>query len=379
MPNIDLVGQRLGQFEIISRYGEGGMATVYRARQLNVDRDVALKVIEPKLAQKDVFNRRFEQESKLVAQLSHPHIVKLFDYGIMRGYHLRLINSQFDPKTDIYYYAMELLTGGSLASKIMKGPLPPAQVGAILNQIGPALDFAHAKGVIHRDLKPANILFDGMGNAFLTDFGIAKLIRESAETNSLTQEGTTVGTPSYMAPEQWQGENIGPWTDIYSLGVMVYEMLTGKLPFVAGTPYRLLTMHMNDQPPSLHKTNPDLPAGLDDIIAKAMAKKAKDRYMSATALAQAFSQALNAPAPVTVKKPAPASGDPDQTVPASHADRSARAAASSALNNRRLLILIAVALIILIVLVLALLLVTATLPRASGLPEHLLNLLNRLA
>ncbi|PJF34294.1 MAG: serine/threonine protein kinase, partial [Candidatus Thermofonsia Clade 1 bacterium] len=170
----------------------------------------------------------------------HPHIVKLFDYGTLRGFHLRLLDPSFDPRTDLYYFVMELMLGGSLAERMRKARLSLAEIRAILQQIAPALDYAHQQGIVHRDLKPGNVLFDAHQNAFLTDFGIAKLLEDGEDKNALTQEGTTLGTPSYMSPELWQGINIGAWTDLYALGVMLFEMLSGKLPFVANTPYRVM-------------------------------------------------------------------------------------------------------------------------------------------
>src|SRR4051812_7400145 len=162
------------------------MATVYRARQLNIQRDVALKVIKPDLAETSGFIQRFKREAETVATLSHPHILKLFDYGEQDG---------------IVYLVMELLTGGSLGDLIRQGPLSMQEASRFLDHIAAALDYAHRRGVIHRDLKPQNVLLDEDRNAFLSDFGIAKLLDENT---MLTQSGASIGTPAYMAPEQWQ-------------------------------------------------------------------------------------------------------------------------------------------------------------------------------
>jgi serine/threonine protein kinase len=286
---LNLIGQRVGQYEVLTRFGEGGMATVYRARQLNIKREVAIKVILPNLAQREEFSQRFEKEAQMIASLSNPYIVKVFDYGVLRGFHLRLLDAQVDPRKDIYYLVMELLTGGSLADRIKRGPMPVETVGHILEQMAIALDYAHGRGLIHRDLKPPNVLFDDQGNAFLTDFGIAKIL---SDTTTLTREGMTVGTPSYMAPEQWESENLGPRTDLYSLGVVLFEMLTGKLPFVAGTPFRVMHMHLYDAPPSPSSILPALPPGLDPVIQQALAKKPEDRYQTGAALVDAFKQAV---------------------------------------------------------------------------------------
>jgi serine/threonine protein kinase len=310
---MNLIGQRIGQYEILARFGEGGMATVYRARQDKVGREVAIKVMSPALARRDVFAQRFEREAQLIARLSHPHIVKLFDYGVLRGFHLRLIDPSFDPKTDLYYFVMELMLGGSLAERLRKARLTPPEVSAILHQIAPALDYAHQQGIVHRDLKPANVLFDAHQNAFLTDFGIAKLLDENGNQNALTQEGTTLGTPSYMSPELWQGENIGGWTDIYALGVMLFEMLCGKVPFTAGTPYRVMHMHLYDQPPALQRYDQTLPDSLNAVVRRALAKAPADRFPTAVALAEAFDEALRA-APVRMSaSPAESSAEMAET------------------------------------------------------------------
>ncbi len=180
----DLIGQRIGQHEIVALLGEGGMAAVYRARQPSMGRDVAVKVIESKLARNPEFVKRFEREARTVAALSHPFILKVFDYG---------------QQGDLVYLVMELLNGGSLAELIRHEPLSPAKASQLLEQIASALDYAHQKGIIHRDMKPQNVLLDESGNAHLTDFGIVKLL---SETTALTQSGLAMGTPTYMAPEQ---------------------------------------------------------------------------------------------------------------------------------------------------------------------------------
>jgi len=180
----DLIGQRLGQYQVVSLLGKGGMAAVYRARQISIERDVAIKVISPELAATENFVRRFQREAQTIASLSHPNIIKVFDFG---------------QQGDIVYLVMELMTGSNLSEYIRRGALSVEQTGQLLSQIAAALDYAHSRGIIHRDLKPQNILMDNNGNAFLTDFGIAKLMRE---TTALTQTGSVLGTPAYMAPEQ---------------------------------------------------------------------------------------------------------------------------------------------------------------------------------
>jgi serine/threonine-protein kinase len=296
---MNLIGQRMGQYEILSQLGEGGMAVVYRARQMSVRRDVALKIISPTLAARGGFSRRFEKEAQIIASLSNPHIVKVFDYGVMHGFHWRLTDAQIDPRTDLYYFVMEMLTGGSLGGRLDDGPLPIPHITRILEQVALALDYAHGRGTIHRDLKPPNVLFDDQGNAYLTDFGIAKLL---GETSSLTQEGTTIGTPSYMAPEQWAAENIGPGVDLYALGVVLFQMLTGRLPYVGSSPFRVMHMHLNDPVPCVSMINPALPPALDGVIERALAKTPEARFESAAALVEAYKDALSG-SPVDITAP----------------------------------------------------------------------------
>ncbi len=276
-----LIGQRLGQYEIISLLGKGGMASVYRARQVSIDRDVAVKVIRPDLAEAVDFIKRFEREAKTVASLSHLHILKVFDYG---------------EQGDIVYLVMELLTGGSLADRLHQGPLTDEMTTHLLDQMASALDYAHQKGIIHRDMKPQNVLLDEANNAFLTDFGLAKILGEST---ALTQSGTAMGTPAYMPPEQWKGEPLDASADNYALGVIVYEMLSGKLPFNAETPFSMMHMHVSAPPPPIRQRRPDLPAGIENVLNKALAKDRDNRYQSATALATDVKKALSGQQPVT--------------------------------------------------------------------------------
>ncbi|HVO42157.1 MAG TPA: protein kinase [Aggregatilineales bacterium] len=264
-------GQQIGSYQIVGVLGRGGMATVYRARQLSFDREVAIKVIRSDLVQRGDFLARFQREARTVASLSHAHILKVFDYG---------------QQDDLIYLVMELLTGGSLTERIQReGALPLNTVSTILDQIASALDYAHTKGIVHRDLKPQNVLFDEAGNAFLTDFGIAKLLNETA---TFTQTGMAMGTPIYMAPEQWQGQPVDSRADIYALGVMIFEMLTGHVPFQADTPFALMHKHIYEAPPSPLTDKTTLPPGIDPVLRQALAKNRSDRFQSAHELVAAF-------------------------------------------------------------------------------------------
>lgn len=276
MTNDPLLGRRLGQYVIDSLLGEGGMATVYKARQTSVDRDVAIKVIRADRVGTTGFTERFQREAKTIASLSHIHILKIFDYG---------------SEENLAFIVMELLDGGSLNRLISNDNRLSLDNGArLLGQIGSALDYAHGQGIIHRDLKPENVLLDKFQNAFLTDFGIARLMNQ--QSNALTQTGAVMGTPSYMAPELWQGEPADARTDVYALGIMLYNMLTGQSPFMGDTPYRIMYLHMNEMPILASSINNDLPPAIDAVIMKSIAKRREDRYNSAGEMVNAFRQAV---------------------------------------------------------------------------------------
>ncbi len=294
----DLVGRRLGQYDITGLLGEGGMAAVYRARQVSMKRDVAIKVIEPRLARMADFARRFDREAETIASLSHPHILKVFDYGT---------------QDDVVYLVMELITGGSLADLIRHGPLSVEVAGRIFEQIASALDYAHQQGIIHRDLKPQNVLLDRQGNAFLTDFGIAKIV---TETKGLTQTGTAMGTPAYMSPEQWQGKQIDSRSDLYALGILLFEMLSGQQPFRADTPYAMMHMHVHETPPLLRTFKADLPASVELVLQKALAKNREQRFQSASEMAAALKVAFTGKTPPGIAIPEPPPQADERTAPA---------------------------------------------------------------
>ena len=272
----DLTGIILGRYELKQRIGRGGMSVVYRATKGDdAQPDVAVKVMDTSTDTLDVFIRRFEQEARIVGRLNHPNVLPLLDYGHDQEYP---------------YMVMPLMLGGTLADILRKNPLSQTDTGGWLYQIAMALDHAHSEGVIHRDLKPTNILLDDQGHAFLTDFGIARLM---TLTSSLTMTGNVVGTPTYMAPEQWRGEEATPSTDIYGLGILVYLMLTGHPPFKADTPHSLMYKHLNEPPPSLTVFNPNLKASINAVIFKSIAKHPSERYRTAEDFSQDYQRALH--------------------------------------------------------------------------------------
>ena len=271
-----LIGKTLnnGNYEVRELIGKGGMATVYLGYQKNVDRQVAIKVLSAQASMDAEFKERFELEAKTIARLQHPHILPLYDYGA---------------EDDILYLVMAYLSGGTLENRIARGEITLADIERILREIGGAIDYAHRQGIVHRDIKPANILFDGEGHALLTDFGIVKLTERSA---GLT--GTNVvGTPAYMSPEQAQGMEISGATDIYALGVVAFQAITGKLPFNAPSVLQLMLQVVQEPIPNLEDFVEDIPPQLNSVLSRAMAKDPEARYSSAQEFADAFSDAIS--------------------------------------------------------------------------------------
>src|SRR5690554_304895 len=242
-------------YEIIRELGKGGMATVYLATQLSFDRKAAVKVMAPALVADEAYGQRFLREAKIVAKLSHPHIVPVFDVGVVGEYH---------------YISMEHLTGGDLSDWIKSG-ITVAEAVTITEQISKALHYANSKGYVHRDIKPDNIMFREDNSAVLTDFGIA---RPQISEEQYTMSGTVVGTPKYMAPEQARGLEVDGRADLYSLGVVFYEMLMDKVPYDGNDPMAIGIMHIRDPIPKLPKEL----AYFQGFLNKVMAKKPEDRY-----------------------------------------------------------------------------------------------------
>lgn len=271
---MDLVGRKLGKYEVVERLGRGGMADVYKAFQPGVERFVAIKVMHHHLADADDFVARFRREAQSVGRLQHPNIVRVID---------------FDAEAGVYYMVMDFIQGGTLHAYLReKSPLPVAAAVQIATQLADALAYAHDQNMVHRDIKPGNIMFTDAArtHAVVTDFGIAHLLDE--QTQKLTMTGASVGTPSYMSPEAARGEPVDGRADIYSLGIVLYEMAAGRLPYTASTPLSLM-MQQNSEPLPLPQSfNPNIPQALADILAKALAKAPADRYQSARAFADAL-------------------------------------------------------------------------------------------
>ncbi len=281
-----LAGQTLGQYELRSLLGEGGMGTVYRGYHAALKREVAIKVLLPQIISQPGALERFVREAQTSASLEHPHIVPIYDYGTQNG---------------MSYVVMRLLTGGSLADRMAyrvehNGAFPTlTEVAQITRELADALDYAHQRNVIHRDIKPNNVMFGETGMSFLVDFGLARLSEASV---GLTTQNTLLGTPMYMAPEQWQSAKVGPAADQYALGVIVYALLTGQTPFKGDTPFQLMHDHLYSVPPPAHSLRADLPASVHDVLAKVLEKDPADRYPSVSEFARKLEEASQGLPPV---------------------------------------------------------------------------------
>src|SRR5262245_50751747 len=259
----DLTGQSLGPYTITERIGRGGMAEVYKALHTGLSVHRALKVIRPELVTADDFRVRFQKEAQAVAQLRHPNIVQVHDFGSHNG---------------AYYMVMEFIEGRDLKKVLAaEGRIRPiGRAVALVQRIASALEYAHARGLIHRDIKPENVMVTANGEPILTDFGIAKLVTSSVQ---LTQTGFGIGTPAYMAPEQAQGlAEVGPQADIYALTVVLFELLTGRVPYHADTPIAVIMKAMNDPMPMPRTLQPDVTEALQAVVLKGTQKRPIDRY-----------------------------------------------------------------------------------------------------
>lgn len=272
----NFLGRKLGKYEMVERLASGGMAEVYKAFQPGVERFVAIKVMHSHLAESTDFVQRFQREARSIGRLLHPHILRLID---------------FDVDGDIYYMVMEYLPGGTLRNYLnSQKRLPTDEALRLILQLADALAYAHQQGMIHRDIKPANVMFadETHQHALLTDFGIARLLNETEAR--LTMPGAVFGTPSYMSPEAVRSEVVDERSDLYSLGVILYEMVTGQRPYVADTPYSLLVKLAKEPLPPPRKLNPDLPDGIQQLLFKVLAKEPAKRFQSAAAFSVAVKQ-----------------------------------------------------------------------------------------
>src|SRR6187200_217078 len=251
-----------GRYRIVRKLGSGGMADVYLAEDEELGRRVAIKILNDRHATDESFVERFRREAKNAAGLSHPNIVSIYDRGEAEG---------------TYYIAMEYLDGRSLKELVVaRGPLPIQDAIAATRQVLGALRFAHRKGVVHRDIKPHNVMADADGRLKVTDFGIAR-----AGVSQMTVAGSIIGTAQYLSPEQARGAAVDQRSDLYSVGILLYEMLTGTVPFTGDSPVEIAMKHLSDTPPPPSLERPDIPPDLDMIVLRALAKNPDDRFQTA--------------------------------------------------------------------------------------------------
>src|SRR5579863_609760 len=274
-----LVGKSLGQFRIVERIGAGGMATVFKAYQPTLDRYVAIKVLPAYHARDPIFVKRFVQEARAVAKLVHPNILQIHDFGEQE---------QGPGQGNITYIVMEYVEGGTLKDRL-KRPLSVAEAVDYMIQAAEGLACAHRNGIIHRDVKPANMLLRKDGYLLLSDFGIAKILEG---TTNLTRAGTGIGTPQYMSPEQGTGQAVDRRSDIYSLGIVLFHALTGKVPFNAESPISITVKHLNEPLPIEKLREAGVPLPIEQVVIKMTAKSAADRYQTTDALIEALMAAV---------------------------------------------------------------------------------------
>jgi predicted Ser/Thr protein kinase len=292
-------GTAIGDFRLEELVGRGGMGVVYRATQVSLGRTVAIKLIAEAVADDPAFRARFKREARLAAGLDHPNVIPIY---------------QADEAAGRLFIAMRYVEGTDLGALVAEqGPLPAEEAAAIAGQVAAALDAAHAHGLVHRDVKPGNVLVDRAGHVYLTDFGITKQV---ASRTGLTLEGGLVGTLDYAAPEQLRGGPVDARTDVYALGCLLFELLTGEVPYRRASEGEKVLAHLSAPPPLPSESRSDLPAGFDAVVARAMAKEPDARYASAGELASAAQAALagerlTRPAAPVVAAPEPAAAPHD--------------------------------------------------------------------
>ncbi|MBN2086236.1 MAG: serine/threonine protein kinase [Anaerolineales bacterium] len=268
-------GQNVGPYRILEQLGQGGMATVYKAYHAGLDRYVAIKVLHAAFREDPSFTARFTREARVVAKLEHPNIVPIYDYSEYEG----------QP-----YLVMKFIEGETLKSRLAHGPLSATEAVRVIQTVGAALAYAHSKGILHRDIKPSNVLLTPEGGIYLADFGLARIAQSGESTLSTDM---MLGTPHYISPEQAQGvKNLDAGTDIYSLGVVMYELSVGRVPFNADTPFSIIHDHIFTPLPLPRAINPKVPAAVERVLLKALAKDRKDRYADVDSLVGAFQDAV---------------------------------------------------------------------------------------
>ncbi|MBE7449787.1 MAG: protein kinase [Kofleriaceae bacterium] len=329
----DLVGREVaGRYRVLAKLGEGGMGAVYRGEQLSLKRKVAIKVLRPELSRDPGLVRRFNAEAELAARLSHPNTVNIYDFG--------------QDADGALFIAMEFLEGRSLRDVMThEGPLPPARAVVVAQQIAASLADAHAHGIVHRDLKPDNVMLTERGKdrdvVRVLDFGIAKLRDDDRQTvNAMTRAGDLIGTPQYMAPEQIRGEQVDGRTDVYALGAMLYEMVTGRLPFEGPTVMAILSRHLTDapEPPMARRPDLGLPPALDHLIMAALAKDPAHRQPTMERLGEdlaALAVQLGAARSAAMPASVPLSGADSRRAMSRAAVRAPRTPPSAADHRRR--------------------------------------------
>jgi len=268
-----LVGKALDHYRILEQVGKGGMATVYRAQDSRSGHDVAVKVLSPTISEEKRFVRRFRREAGLVVRLKHPHIVPVLDYGETDG---------------LVYLVMPYVKGRTLADLIRRNRLTLEDILRWTNQVANALEYAHSQNIIHRDIKPSNVLISDAGEALLMDFGLAKL----ADRSSTLTGSMLMGTPAYISPEQGRGQELDQRSDQYAYGIMLFQILTGKLPFESDNPMATVLMHLQEPVPSLRGINPRIPQTVENVVLKSLAKDPENRFSSVSELNQLFQAAL---------------------------------------------------------------------------------------